>query len=67
MRNLLGVMGLEDGVTVREVKARYILLERKLHPDKHDTEVKGMTSSEAAELFKIVNNAQEHLSEIIRS
>ena len=67
MRDLLGVMGLEEGVTVQEVKVRYRLLARKLHPEKHDTEVTGMTAAEAVELFKLVNNVQEHLSEIIWS
>ena len=42
-------------------------LARQLHPDKHDPEETGMTSEEAVELFKLVNNAQEHLREIIRS
>ena len=67
MRDSLGVMGLEDGVTVREVKVKYIFLARELHPDKHDKEVTEMTAAEAVELFTLVNNAQEHLSEIIRS
>ena len=60
-------MGLEEGVTVWEVKVRYRFLERKLHPDKHNTRVTGMTAAETVELFKLVNNAQEHLSEIIWS
>ena len=67
IRDSLGVMGLEAGVTAREVKVRYRFLARQLHPDKHDTEETGMTSEEAVELFKLVNNAQEHLREIIRS
>ena len=45
---------------------RYRLLARQLHPDKHDTEGTLMTAAEAVELFKIVNNAQNHLAEIIR-
>ena len=65
MRNLLEVMTLEEGVTVREVNVRYRLLARQIHPGKHDTEVTVMTSAEAVELFKLVNNSQEHLSEII--
>ena len=67
MRYLLEVMGLEEGVTVWEVKVRYRFLARQLHPDKHDTEVTGMTAAEAVELFTLVKNVQEHLSEIIRS
>ena len=60
-------MGLEEGVTVWEVKVRYRFLEQQLHPEKHDSEVTGVMAVEAVELFKLVNNAQEHLSEIIRS
>ena len=67
MRDLLGVMGLEAGVTVREVNVRYRFLARQLHPDKHNPEVTGMTSEETVELFEPVNNMQEHLREIIRS
>ena len=40
-------------------------LARILHPDKHDPEVTGMTSEEAVELFKLVNNAQQFLRDTI--
>ena len=63
MRDLLGVLGLEMGVTVREVNVQYRFLERRLHPDKHDTEVMRMTSEEAVEIFKLMNNAQQYLRE----
>ena len=36
-------------VTVREVKIRYRTLARRLHPDKHDPNVTGLTSEEAVE------------------
>ena len=60
-------MELGAGVTAREVQVRYRFLARQLHPDKHDTNKTGMTSEDAEELFKLVNNLQEHLREIIRS
>ena len=66
LRDLLGVMKLEEGLTVQGVKVIYRFLARKLNPDKHDTEVKKMTSEEVVELFKLFNNAQEHHSEIIQ-
>ena len=44
---------------------RYRFLARRLHPDKHDTEATGMTSEEAVEMFKLVNNAQQYLRENI--
>ena len=60
MRDSLGVLGLDMGVTVREVNMIYRFLARRLHPDKHDTEVTGLTSEEAAEMFKLVNNPQQY-------
>ena len=65
MQVSLGVLGLEMGVTVREVNVRYRFLAQRLHPDKHNTEVTGMTSEEAEETFKLVNNAQQYLREHI--
>ena len=65
MRDSLGVLGLDMGVTVREVNVRYIFLAQRLQPDKHDREVTGMTSEEAVEMFKLVNNAQQYLREHI--
>ena len=47
------------GFTVREVSVQYRILSLILHTDKHDTEVTGMTSEKAVELFKLVNNAQK--------
>ena len=65
MWDSLGVLGLEMGVTVREVNVQYQFLARRLHPDKHDTEAMGMMSEEAVEMFKLVNNAQQYLRENI--
>ena len=63
----LRVLELDPGVTRREINVRYRFLARRLHQDKHDPEITGMTSEEAVELFKRVNNAQQfiryHLSE----
>ena len=65
MTNSLGVMGLEPGSTIREVKVRYRFLARRLHPAKHDPEVTEMTSEEAMELFKLVNNAKQFIRETV--
>ena len=54
----LRVLELEPGVTRRELNIWYRFLARQLHPDKHEPEVTGMTSEEAVELFKWMNNAQ---------
>ena len=53
------------GVTVRKVNVQYRFLARRLHPDNQDTEVTGMTSEEAVEMFNLVNNAQQYLRENI--
>ena len=50
-----------------EFKVRNWFLALQPHSDKHDIEVMGTTAAEAVELFKLVNNMQEHLSEIIQS
>ena len=65
MQDSLGVLGLDMGVTVREVNFKYRFLEWRLHPDKHDTEVTGMMSEEAVETFKLANNTQHYLIEHI--
>ena len=67
MGDSLVVLGLEMGVTVREVNVWYRFLARILHPDKHVTEVTGMMSEEALELFKLVKNAQQYLLTTISS
>ena len=63
LNDSLQVLYLESGVTRREVNVRYRFLARRLHPNKHDPEVTGMTSEEAVELFKRVNNAQQIIRE----
>ena len=47
MRDSIGVLGLEMVIPVREVNVRYRFLARRLHSDKHDTEVTEITSEEA--------------------
>ena len=50
---------------MREVNVRYRLLSRTFHPKKHNTKATGMTSEEAVEMFKLVNNPQQYLREDI--
>ena len=57
----LRILGLEPGFPGREINVRYRFLARQLHPDKHDPEITGMTSEEAVEQFKRVNNAQQFI------
>ena len=65
MRDSLGVLGLDLGVTVREINMQYQFLSRRLHPNKHETEVTVMTSEEALEMLKLVNIVQQYLREIL--
>ena len=67
MRDFLGVMILEHGATIQEVKVRYQFLACRLHPDKHDPEVMVMTLEEAMELFKPVNNTQQFICDTVHN
>ena len=59
------VHGLGLGATETEVKVAYCALARIYHPDKHDPMRTGMTQAEASEHFKIINNAQAYLCEVL--
>ena len=58
-------LGLGLGATETEVKVAYRALARIYHPDKHDPMQTGMTQAEASEYFKIINNAQAYLCEVL--
>ena len=58
-------LGLGLGATETEVKVAYRALARIYHPDKHDPMRTGMTHAEASEYFKIINNAQAYLCEVL--
>ena len=61
----LKVLGLGLGATEREVKTNYRALSRMYHPDKHDPDKTGMTHEEANEFFKLINNANQYLREVM--
>ena len=63
MYDSLKILGLGLGATEREVKIKYRQLSRKYHPDKHNSEETGITDEEAADFFKLINNAQAYLRE----
>jgi DnaJ-class molecular chaperone len=48
-----------------EVKVGYCALAQIYHPDKHDPTRTGMTHKAAADYFKLINNAQAYLSEVL--
>ena len=60
-RDSLNIMSLQNEVTEREIKVRYRKLARTYHPDKHNPTSTNMTSTEAEEFFKLINNAYEFL------
>ncbi len=53
------------GATETEVKVKYCTLARIYHPDKHDPTRTGMTHAEASEYFKLINNAQAYLCDVL--
>ena len=58
-------LGLGLGATETEVKVAYRALARIYHPDKHDPARTGMTHADASEYFKLINNAQAYLCEVL--
>jgi curved DNA-binding protein CbpA len=60
----LTILGLGLGASEMEIKVHYRQLARKYHPDKNDTAVTGLTTSEASDFFKLLNNANEYLKDI---
>jgi curved DNA-binding protein CbpA len=59
------VLGLGHGATETEVKLAYRALAQIYHPDKHDPTRTGMKQAVASEYFKIINNAQAYLCEVL--
>jgi len=51
--------------TETEVKVAYRALARIYHPNKHDPTRTEMTQAEASEYFKIINNPQSYLCEVL--
>ncbi len=58
-------LGLGLGATETEVKVRYRALARIYHPDKHDPARTGITQAAAANYFKLINNTQAYLWEVL--
>jgi hypothetical protein len=57
MSHLLKILGLGLGASEMEIKIHYRQLARKYHPDKNDHTATGLTTEEASEFFKLLNNA----------
>ena len=67
LRDSLGILGfnLNEIVTERQVRRRYIELARKYHPDKNVPAKSGRNKEEATNYFQLINNAQQYLQNII--
>jgi len=63
MSHSLKILGLRLGASEMEIKVHYRQLARKYHLDKNDTVLTGLTTAEASDVFKLLNNANEYLKE----
>ena len=61
MSHSLTILGLGLGASETEIKVHYRQLARKYHPDKNNTTSTGLTTTEASDFFKLLNNAHEYL------
>ena len=59
----LAILGLGLGASETEIKVHYRQLARKYHPDKNDTAITGLTTSEASTFFQLLNNAHQYLKD----
>jgi DnaJ-class molecular chaperone len=58
-------LGLGLGATEMEVKVAYCALARIYHPDKHDPSRTGMMNKAASKYFKLINNDQSYLCDVL--
>ncbi len=61
MSYTLKLLGLGLGASEIEVAVGYRQLAREYHPDKNNQEVKGLTTTEALDFFKLLNNSKMFL------
>ena len=59
----LRILDLGLGASEMEVKLKYRQLSRIYHPDKNNPATTGLTTEEASEFFKLLNNANAYLRE----
>jgi DnaJ-class molecular chaperone len=63
MSHLLKILGLGLNASKTEIKVHYRQLAHKYHPDKNDYAATGLTTEDATEFFKLLNNANDYLKE----
>ncbi len=59
----LAILVLRLGASETKVKVHCRQLARKYHPDKNDTAITGLTTSEASTFFQLLNNAHHYLKD----
>jgi curved DNA-binding protein CbpA len=65
LEHSLRALGLGLGASEIEVRVTYRVLARIYHPDKHDPAQTGLTNEQSADYFKVINNAQAYLREVL--
>jgi hypothetical protein len=65
LEHSLRALGLGLGASEIDVRVAYRALARIYHPDKHDPAQTGLTNEQAADYFKVINNAQAYLREVL--
>jgi curved DNA-binding protein CbpA len=63
MSHSLEILGLGLGASETEIKVHYRQLARTYHPDKNGPAATGLTTAEASDFFKLLNNANGYLKE----
>ncbi len=63
MSHSLEILGLGLGASETEIKVHYRQLVCTYHPDKNDPAATGLTTAEASDFFKLLNNANKYLKE----
>jgi len=56
---------IEDEISERHIRRRYMEMARKFHPDKNNPEETGRNHDEATHFFQLLNNAHTYLREIL--
>ena len=67
LRDSLGILGfnISDNISERQVRRRYMVLDRKYHPDKNVPTKSGRDKEEATIYFQLINNAHQYLQDML--